>query len=62
MVSKSKEQDKQISTDSVFDGIKSLLSDFKQDFSGFQKVIQEKLSENLQHDNTDSISLLQILS
>ena len=62
MASKSKERDKQISTDSVFDSIKSLLSDFKKDFPGFQKAIQEKLSENLLHDNPDSISLLQILS
>ena len=47
------------SVNSVFDSIKSLLSDFRRDLPGYvEKVIQEKLTENPQYDNTDIVSLL----
>ena len=62
MTSKSQEQNKMTSNDSVnsvFDSIKSLLIGFRRDLPDYvEKVIQEKLSENHQYDNTDSISPL----
>ena len=65
MTSESQERDKQVSSDSVnshLDSINSLLSDFRKDLLGYvEKVFQEKLSENSEYDNADSISILALI-
>ena len=64
MTSKSQKQNKQISSDSVnsvFDSIKLLVNDFRKDLPGYlEKLILERLSENPQYNDTDTISILHL--